>query len=72
MRKKKERVKKLEGWGEICALVGWSRPTLIKYGFPVQSDDTLGNRVFAYADELQKHKLNLERRIFGQAPPRPL
>lgn len=31
-----------------------------------------GNRVFAYADELQKHKLNLEQRIFGQASPRPL
>lgn len=61
MRKKKERVKKLEGWGEICALVGWSRPTLIKHGFPVYQISR-GSRVFAYADELRKYKISLERR----------
>lgn len=70
--KKQEKLKKIEGWGAICACVGWTRPTLIKYGFPVYRQIAQGNRVFAYADELQKHKLNLEQRIFGQASPRPL
>ena len=67
-KEKKERIKKLEGWGEICALVGWSRPTLIKHGFPVYQISR-GSRVFAYAEELRKHKISLEQRtICDQAP----
>lgn len=63
MKEKKERVKKLEGWGEICACVGWTRPTLIKYGFPVYRQIARGSRVFAYPEELKKHKIGLEQRM---------
>lgn len=67
MKEKKERVKKLEGWGEICAEVGWSRPTIIKHGLPVYQISR-GSRVFAYAEELRKYKISLEQRMFCQSP----
>lgn len=54
---------KVEGWGAICACVGWTRPTLIKYGFPVYRQIARGNRVFAYTGELKKHKNDLEGRL---------
>lgn len=66
--KKQEKLKKIEGWEKICALVGWSRPTLIKHGFPVYQISR-GSRVFAYAEELRKYKISLEQRtICDQAP----
>lgn len=57
--KKQEKLKKIEGWEKICALVGWSRPTLIKYGFPVRQFSR-GSRVYAYAHELDQHLASLE------------
>lgn len=67
MKKKVENAKKLEGWGAICDCVGWTRPTVIKYGFPVYRQIAQGNRVFAYHEELQRHKRSLEQRFHKTA-----
>ena len=54
---------KIEGWKAICACVGWTRPTLIKYGFPVYRQIARGNRVVAYTGELETYKRDIEQRI---------
>ncbi len=58
---------RLEGWTAICRFVGLSRPTLIKYGFPVYQLSR-GSRVFAYAADLRRHKTTLEQRLFLLPP----
>ena len=53
---------KLVGWAAICKATGLSRFVLKKYGFPIRQWGR-GSHVYAYSDDLKKHRDGLEQHV---------